>query len=76
MKNFKIYFFAGLAYGLAALLSIALLNTAGYAMPKVSSLFSNPQTLSGLVILAICLHTFAKLFLKIFKVPALFSIKK
>lgn len=76
MKNVKLYFFAGLAYALATMLSIALLISAGYAMPKISSVFSNPQTLSGLVILAVCLHTFANLFLKIFKVPALFSIKK
>jgi hypothetical protein len=76
MKNFKLYLLSGLAYALAAILSIALLSSAGYAMPKVSSLFSNPQTLSGLVILAICLHTFANLFMKIFKVPALFSTTK
>ena len=76
MKNVKLYFFAGLSYALATMLSIALLSSALYAMPKISSVFSNPQTLSGLVILAVCLHTFANLFLKIFKVPALFSIKK
>jgi hypothetical protein len=76
MKNAKLYFFAGLAYALAAILSIALLSSAGYAMPKVSSVFGNPQTLSGLVILAVCLHSFANFFLRIFKVPALFAVKK